>query len=113
MCAGVLILALVEHAPAISLLGMTLVMAGSLSWSSVFWSLPTSFLSGAAAAASIAFINATGQLGGYLGPDVVGRVRAANHNNIDVVLYVLAIGLLLGILITLLLPLSKRPAPSV
>jgi len=37
-----------------------------------FWALPTSFLSGTAAAASIGLINSVGNLGGFVGPYVVG-----------------------------------------
>jgi ACS family tartrate transporter-like MFS transporter len=42
------------------------------SFPSPFWSLPTIFLSGPAAAASIALINATGNLGGFAGPYMIG-----------------------------------------
>jgi sugar phosphate permease len=41
----------------------------------VFWSLPTAVLSGAAAAAGIAWINSVGNLAGYLSPLLVGRIR--------------------------------------
>jgi len=37
-----------------------------------FWALPTSFLTGTAAAASIGFINSIGNLGGFVGPYLVG-----------------------------------------
>ncbi|MEO8027772.1 MAG: MFS transporter, partial [Bryobacteraceae bacterium] len=37
-----------------------------------FWALPTKFLTGAAAAASVGMINAFGNLGGFLGPYAVG-----------------------------------------
>ena len=42
---------------------------------SVFWSLPTAVLSGAAAAAGIAWINSVGNLAGYVSPFLVGRIR--------------------------------------
>ena len=42
------------------------------SFPSPFWALPTAFLSGTAAAASIAFINSIGNLGGFAGPYVIG-----------------------------------------
>jgi nitrate/nitrite transporter NarK len=42
---------------------------------SCFWSLPTAFLSGTAAAAGIAWINSLGNLAGYVSPFVVGSVR--------------------------------------
>jgi MFS transporter, ACS family, tartrate transporter len=41
---------------------------------SVFWALPTAVLSGAAAAAGIAWINSVGNLAGYLSPFLVGRI---------------------------------------
>ncbi len=46
-------------------------------WSSigVFWSVPTVFLSGPAAAAGLALINSVGGLGGFVGPYVIGLVR--------------------------------------
>jgi hypothetical protein len=40
-----------------------------------FWSLPSLFLTEAAAAASIGMINAVGNLGGFLGPYVLGKVE--------------------------------------
>ena len=40
-----------------------------------FWSLPSLFLTEAAAAASIGMINAVGGLGGFLGPYVLGKVE--------------------------------------
>ena len=43
-----------------------------------FWALPTSFLSGTAAAASIGLINSVGNLGGFVGPYVVGYLTKGN-----------------------------------
>jgi D-galactonate transporter len=43
----------------------------------VFWTLPTSMLAGSAAAAGIALINSIGNVGGFLGPTLVGYVRDA------------------------------------
>src|SRR5260370_14117899 len=50
----------------------SLAAAGIYAYCPGFWSLPTSFLSGTAAAASIGLINSVGNLGGYAGPHVVG-----------------------------------------
>ncbi len=108
IAAGLVMLAVVENQPALSLAGMTLIMAGSLSYATIFWSLPTAFLSGAAAAAAIAFINSVGQIGGFLGPDLVGRARAAYNGDIDGLLYVLAVGAIIGALLLLLAPLKKK-----
>ncbi len=41
----------------------------------VFWTLPTAFLSGAAAAGGIAIINSLGNLSGYYGPSIVGYLK--------------------------------------
>jgi ACS family tartrate transporter-like MFS transporter len=41
-----------------------------------FWSLPTAFLSGTAAAGGIALINSLGNLGGFVGPNIVGQSQA-------------------------------------
>ena len=40
-----------------------------------FWPLPSTFLSGTAAAAAIAAINSIGNLGGLIGPIAVGWLR--------------------------------------
>jgi MFS transporter, ACS family, tartrate transporter len=43
----------------------------------VFWTLPTAFLSGAAAAAGIAVINSIGNLAGFAGPFAMGWIKDA------------------------------------
>ena len=60
---------------------LALCLAASGIWSTLgpFWSMPTAFLSGAAAAGGIALINSVGNLGGFVGPYVVGYVKEATH----------------------------------
>jgi nitrate/nitrite transporter NarK len=41
----------------------------------VFWTYPTAFLSGAAAAGGIALINSLGNLAGFAGPYAMGRLK--------------------------------------
>jgi len=48
---------------------------GQRSVMSVFWSIPPLVLGGTAAAAGIALINAIGNLGGFVGPSVMGWLR--------------------------------------
>jgi len=43
----------------------------------VFWTLPTAFLGGAAAAGGIALINSIGNLAGFVAPFVVGSIKDA------------------------------------
>jgi len=45
-----------------------------------FWPLPSLFLTGSAAAGGIALINAIGNLGGFIGPSVVGWVKDTTHS---------------------------------
>jgi MFS family permease len=76
--AGLLLLAAAGHAPIVSVVALTMVATGAMAWLAVFWTLPTAFLSGLAAAGGIAWINALSQLGGFVGPDMLGRIRAGN-----------------------------------
>jgi ACS family tartrate transporter-like MFS transporter len=59
----------------LALLGLVLAQAGAMSMLAPFWALPTSFLSGAAAAGGIALINSIGNLGGFAGPNVIGQIK--------------------------------------
>jgi ACS family tartrate transporter-like MFS transporter len=59
--------------PALSLVALTLVQVGIMSMLPTFWSLATSLLSGVAAAGGIALINSVGNLGGFVGPNVLGQ----------------------------------------
>jgi hypothetical protein len=79
--AGLLVLAFAGHSTVAALVGVGLVSFGVLAWLSVFWTIPTSFLSGAAAAGGIAMINGLSNFGGYFGPDLVGAIRDANGGN--------------------------------
>jgi sugar phosphate permease len=61
--------------PMLSLAALCVAAFGLYGGQSVFWTLPPRFLHGPAAAAGIAFINAFGNLGGYLGPLAVGAIK--------------------------------------
>jgi ACS family tartrate transporter-like MFS transporter len=52
-----------------------LAFAGFKAYMPAFWSLPNLFLTEAAAAGSIGLINSVGNLGGYLGPSLLGKVE--------------------------------------
>jgi D-galactonate transporter len=110
---GMLALALVGKAsPVLSIIALTLVTAGVLSWVATFWSLPTAFLSGTAAAAGIAWINSVGNLGGHFGPDLIGRIRTATNSSEAAFFTLAALGLL-GVIIVLLLPKTQRTPGAV
>ena len=101
---GLLGLALVGHSPVPSIIALSLVTVGILSWVATFWSLPTAFLSGTAAAAGIAWINSVGNLGGHFGPDLIGRIRTATGGASEAAFYTLAVVALIGAIIILVLP---------
>jgi len=61
--------------------------AGLYSYLPGFWSIPSSFLCGTAAAVSIGLINSIGNLGGFAGPYVVGHLSKATHSFTAGVLY--------------------------
>jgi ACS family tartrate transporter-like MFS transporter len=60
-----------------------------------FWPLPTAFLTESAAAASIGLINSFGNLGGFVGPYILGYVRTTT-NSFNIGLACLAISMALG-----------------
>jgi MFS family permease len=53
---------------------ITIASAGALATMALFWSFPGSILTGAAVAAGIAAINSVGNLGGFLGPYLLGTL---------------------------------------
>jgi sugar phosphate permease len=56
----------------------------------VFWAVPTLFLSESAAAAAIGSINAVGNLGGFVGPMVMGYLVTRTHSFSAGLLYLVA-----------------------
>ena len=60
---------------AMSMLFLSLAAAGVLTCAPLFWSLPTAFLSGTAAAAGIAIVNSVGNLAGFVSPYMVGYLK--------------------------------------
>jgi ACS family tartrate transporter-like MFS transporter len=63
--------------PIVRFVALSVAAIGLYSFTPPFWSIPTAFLRGDGAAAGIAFINATGNLGGFLGPYVMGWMKEA------------------------------------
>jgi ACS family tartrate transporter-like MFS transporter len=64
------------------------------SFPSPFWALPTLFLSGPAAAASIALINATGNLGGFAGPYLIGYLADITGGYTAGLMYLISCGVI-------------------
>jgi ACS family tartrate transporter-like MFS transporter len=76
-----------------------------------FWALPTSFLSGAAAAGGIALINSLGNVAGFAGPYLVGVVKDATGGFAGA-LITFAVLMLAGAALALQLRRARRLAPA-
>jgi ACS family tartrate transporter-like MFS transporter len=61
--------------PTVSLIALSAASAGIMAALATFWSLPTTLLSGSAAAAGIAFINSIAAAGGFFGPNMMGWLK--------------------------------------
>lgn len=80
---------------ALSLVALSIAAAGVLTCAPLFWSLPTAFLSGTAAAAGLAVINSVGNLVGFVSPYMIGSLKDATDST-AIPMYVLALGLVIG-----------------
>jgi MFS transporter, ACS family, tartrate transporter len=82
-----------------SLPAICLAVIGIYGTRPTFWPLPSIFLSGTAAAGGIALINSIGNLGGYVGPFIVGWIKDST-NSFEMALYFLAAcSLALGVVV--------------
>jgi MFS transporter, ACS family, tartrate transporter len=75
--AGLIVAAVFTHNLPLLVVSFAFSQVGQRSVMSVFWAIPPIVLGGAAAAAGIALINAVGNLGGFVGPSVMGWLRDA------------------------------------
>ncbi|HEL3808931.1 TPA: MFS transporter [Stenotrophomonas maltophilia] len=87
----------------LSLVFLSLAAAGVLSCAPLFWSLPTAFLSGTAAAAGIALVNSVGNLAGFVSPYMIGYLKDMTHST-QTGMHVLAGLLVLGAIAVWLTP---------
>jgi ACS family tartrate transporter-like MFS transporter len=60
---------------AIALIGFSAALIGVTAARAIFWTIPTRFLTGVAAAGGLAFINSIGTVGGFAGPSMMGWLK--------------------------------------
>ena len=90
----------------------TVALMGLKSYMPAFWALPSLLLTEAAAAGSIGLINSVGNLGGFVGPSVLGFVESRTHSFLPGLLY-LCVSMIISATIILTLGLGHRgTAPS-
>ncbi len=82
-------LAASTRSPLWTMVAITMVAMGTAAANGPFWALTTGFLSGAAAAGGIAFINSVGNSGSFFGPVLMGNLKDWTHNY-EIGLFILA-----------------------
>ena len=85
----------------------TVALMGLKSYMPAFWALPSLLLTEAAAAGSIGLINSVGNLGGFVGPSVLGYVETRTHSFLPGLLY-LCLSMVISATIILTLGLGHR-----
>ena len=107
---------LVVAAGANSIVGLiaalTIVNVGISCAKPPLWSMPTLFLSGAAAATGIATINSIGNLGGFAGPAMIGWVKDQTGSYAGGLYFVAGL-LVISAVLTLLLGRSQKTATAI
>jgi len=93
-----------------SMIMLSLAMLGLASMLGPFWAFATSFLSGIGAAAGIALVNSIGNVGGFVGPNIIGlaeQTTSGFKGGLVLIGAILAAG---GLLV---LPMNATQKPSV
>ena len=67
--------------PLVALIALCVAAAGLIVSPALFWTLPTGFLGGAAAAGGIALVNSIGNLGGFAGPYLRAWLEIGFHSS--------------------------------
>jgi ACS family tartrate transporter-like MFS transporter len=100
------------HANLFSLVALTVAAIGIYAALVSIWTLPSSILGGTAAAGGIALINSLANLGGFVGPSVMGWLKQST-GGYEAGMAVLAAGLLTSVVLVLTLARSLAiPAPA-
>ncbi|MBI4693839.1 MAG: MFS transporter [Gammaproteobacteria bacterium] len=95
----------------LAIAALTVGTAGLLAAIPQCWALPTSFLTGGAAASGIAIINSFGNLSGFVSPYMMGWIKDATHST-NLGMYVLAAFMFVGsFIVAFVLPTPARQLP--
>ncbi|MGC1023889.1 MFS transporter [Pantoea agglomerans] len=91
------------------IIALTLVTVGISASKPPLWSMPTLFLSGPAAAAGIAAINSIGNLGGFVGPMMIGIIRQQTGSYTGGLYFVAGLLLISALTVLILAGKAKKP----
>jgi len=99
VCGAAIALAVVYRANLAMSVALFVVAGGAFyGFQPVFWAVPTRFLTESAAAASIGLINSVGNLGGFVGPMVIGYLAHRTHSFSPGLLYLVGSLFMSGVL---------------
>jgi D-galactonate transporter len=87
--------------PTVTMVAIVVAAIGVVCTFGVFWTLPTAWLSGTAAAGAIALINSIGNLAGFGGPYLIGWVKEATGSTSTGLLVLAILPLIGGLLVFL------------
>jgi len=90
--------------PVIAIVALSFVTIGIMTIQPIFWTFPTAYLGGTAAAGGFAVINAVGNLGGFFAPTVKTAVETSFHSPAAGLYVLAASGLTAALLIIALRP---------
>jgi ACS family tartrate transporter-like MFS transporter len=91
----------------LAIIALALVPLGHCASYGPFWSTPTQFLTGPAAAAGIALVTMIANVGGFAGPALIGVLKARTGTHTDAFLLLGALAI-----IATFLALRVSPAPA-
>ena len=91
---GIVISGALSGTPVLAIAGLSIAAMGFVAMQPIFWTLPTEYMTGFAAAAGIGLINSLGNLGGFLAPNLRDHFKEDFDGNGG--LYALAVGALIG-----------------
>jgi ACS family tartrate transporter-like MFS transporter len=97
--------------PFFSIALLSVVVLGIYSFFGPFWSLPNEFLTGFSAASGIALINSIGNLGGFVGPYMIGAM-SKKTGSLHGGLAVAGVSLFVSAALILLLPKAAEGGPG-
>jgi ACS family tartrate transporter-like MFS transporter len=85
--------------PTVTMVALVVAAIGIFATFAVFWTLPTAWLSGTAAACAIAMINSIGNLAGFGGPFLIGWIKERTGSTSTGLLVLAVLPLIAGLLV--------------
>lgn len=103
---GIVISGALSDNPVLAIAGLSLAAVGFVAMQPIFWTLPTEYLTGFAAAAGIGLINSIGNLGGFVAPIMRSYFDKTAGGNTG--LYVMAVGAVMAAVLFAITGLFKK-----